>query len=135
MNRSDYTDDHDDNWAAICYRGAVASAIRGKRGQAFLKELRDALDAMEKKELIADKFEADGSFCALGVIAHKRKLNMKTLDVGDPDRVGDDFGIASSLAREIMYINDDACPVYGKESPEQRWRTVRAWVEQNIIND
>ncbi|ENQ7660184.1 hypothetical protein ACEQOL_006537 [Pseudomonas aeruginosa] len=41
MSRSGYCDDLD-NWSLICWRGAVSSAIKGKRGQAFLIELREA---------------------------------------------------------------------------------------------
>ena len=46
MSRSGYSDDIDDNWAHIMWRGRVASSIRGKRGQAMLRELLAALDAM-----------------------------------------------------------------------------------------
>ena len=45
MSRSGYSDDCD-TWPLICWRGAVASALRGRRGQQFLIELRDALDAI-----------------------------------------------------------------------------------------
>lgn len=37
MSRSGYTDE-DDIWAMIRWRGAVTSAIRGKRGQQALRE-------------------------------------------------------------------------------------------------
>jgi hypothetical protein len=37
MSRSGYSDDLE-NWSLIRWRGAVASAIRGRRGQAFLRE-------------------------------------------------------------------------------------------------
>lgn len=54
MSRSGYSDDYDgDNWDLIRWRGAVTSAIRGKRGQAFLREALAALDAMPEKQLIA----------------------------------------------------------------------------------
>lgn len=42
MSRSGYTDDCDDQWALIRWRGAVNSAIKGKRGQ---QALRGRLDA------------------------------------------------------------------------------------------
>lgn len=44
----------------IRWRGAVASAIRGKRGQAFLREMLAALDAMPEKRLIAGSLVFDG---------------------------------------------------------------------------
>jgi hypothetical protein len=43
MSRSGYVDDVDQKDLAM-YRGAVASAIRGKRGQALLREMREAMD-------------------------------------------------------------------------------------------
>jgi hypothetical protein len=65
MSRSGYSyDDDDDNWSLIKYRGAVASAIRGKRGQALLRAVLAALDAMPEKRLIADDlvFQGDPEF-------------------------------------------------------------------------
>lgn len=58
MSRSGYTDDGWDDesaqWAAIRYAGALKSAVRGKKGQAFLRELLAALDAMPVKRLIRE---------------------------------------------------------------------------------
>ena len=66
MSRSGYSDDCD-TWPLICWRGAVASALRGKRGQQFLIELRDALDAMPEKRLIAEQLQdGTGCHCTLG---------------------------------------------------------------------
>ena len=55
MSRHGYADDlaDDDPLAYGQWRGRVASAIRGRRGQAFLREMRAALDAMPDKRLIA----------------------------------------------------------------------------------
>ena len=47
MSRSGYSDDDEDGRLAM-WRGAVQSAIRGKRGQAALRELLTALDAMRQ---------------------------------------------------------------------------------------
>lgn len=45
MSRSGYCDDGDyGQWEMIMWRGAVTSAFRGKRGQAFLKEMLDSRD-------------------------------------------------------------------------------------------
>jgi len=60
MSRSGYVDDMSDEWAAIRYRGAVSSAVRGKRGQAFLREMLAALDAMPEKRLAAGALVFDG---------------------------------------------------------------------------
>lgn len=48
MSRSEYSENLD-SWSLIRWRGQVVSAIRGKRGQAFLRELVDALEAMPEK--------------------------------------------------------------------------------------
>jgi len=60
LSRSGYSDDYDDERMAALYRGAVASSMRGKRGQAFLREMIEALDAMPEKRLIADSLRVDG---------------------------------------------------------------------------
>ena len=129
MSRSGYSEGCD-GWELICWRGAVASAIRGTRGQALLREMRDALDAMETKELIYGELEAEGQHCALGVVGAKRGMDLAKIDSYDPFSVGEAFGIARALAAEISFINDDG---YGwRSTPAQRWANVRAWVESQI---
>ncbi len=51
--RSGYSDCLDDSVLAM-YRGQVASAIRGRRGQVFMHDLVRSLDAMERKALVED---------------------------------------------------------------------------------
>ena len=51
MSRSGYTDDCEN---LEMWRGAVRQAIRGKRGQAFLREMLLALDEMSNHRLIQD---------------------------------------------------------------------------------
>ena len=53
MSRSGYSDEGS-SWDTIRWRGAVAAALRGKRGQQVLAEILAALDAMPEKELIAE---------------------------------------------------------------------------------
>jgi hypothetical protein len=129
MSRSGYIDDCE-NWSLICWRGAVTSAIKGKRGQAFLLELRDALDAMPEKRLVADVLQADGQFCTIGVLGAKRGIDMVALDPDDREEVAQAFGIAPALAAEIVFMNDEGS--WDKETPEQRWKRMRKWVEENI---
>jgi hypothetical protein len=127
MSRSGYSCDYD-NWAAICWRGAVKSSIRGKRGQSFLKELLSALDAMPEKSLIAEELEVSGEVCALGSIGKARGIDMSKIDPEDHYQVAGAFGIAEALAREIMYENDE----HG-HTPESRWRHVHDWVSKQIV--
>ncbi len=144
MSRSGYCDDIEDNWRHICWRGAVASAIKGKRGQAMLIELRDALDAMPNKRLVADELQADGEFCTLGVLGAKRGIDMTDIDPGCAETVASVFGIADAMAREIVYENDEyggslqwvnGVHKYAPETPEHRWQRMRAWVDKQIIRE
>ena len=109
MSRSGYSDDiwEDDNRGWL-YRGAVKSAFQGRRGQAFLKELLAALDALPVKELVAWELEKDGAVCALGAVGKARGIDMSQLDPEDPDTVAGTFGIARAMACEIVYENDEA---------------------------
>jgi hypothetical protein len=129
MSRSGYNDDYG-GWDLICWRGAVKSALRGKRGQAFLIELRDALDAMPGKRLIADSLVAEGEFCTIGVIGAKRGMDMAVLDPDDRDAVGEAFGISPAMASEIVFMSDEGS--WKAETAEQRWVRMRDWVESNI---
>lgn len=133
MSRSGYNDDGDDNWGMICWRGAVTSAIKGKRGQAFLTELRDTLDAMPEKSLIAHSLEreTDGAVCAIGAVGRARGIIMDDINPEEWDTVASKFGISNALVREIVYENDEA-DYWGNWTPEKRWQHMRAWVERHI---
>jgi hypothetical protein len=130
MSRSDYVDDMDDQWAHIRWRGAVASAIRGKRGQALLSEMLAAMDALPEKKLVSSALEAEGQYCALGTVGAKRGLDMKAIDPEDYTTVARAFDIAEPLAREVAFMNDEAA--YYNETPEQRFERMRRWVSSLI---
>lgn len=89
------------------WRGAMSSAINGKRGQAFLQEMLDALDALHEKELVVSDLERDGAVCALGSVGRLRGINMQAIDPTDRDSVAQVFGIAPAMAAEIVYMNDE----------------------------
>jgi hypothetical protein len=156
MSRSGYSDDCD-GWALIRWRGAVASAIRGQRGQAALKEIAQALDAMPEKWLASGSLQtADGEFCTLGALGRQRSLDMTSIDADDRQCVAKAFGIAEALAAEIMFLNDEHVDdarcvnveVFGPLRPweprmrvrqlrdpiagERRWRFMRNWVSKQI---
>jgi hypothetical protein len=134
MSRSGYSDDID-NWQAICWRGAVASATKGRRGQAFFKELLEALDNMPVKRLITDELEVEGGYCTLGVIGKSRGIDMKNIDPEDPAQVSKNFDIAEALAQEIVFMNDEHDGYFREESPEKRWERMRKWVDSQITNN
>lgn len=164
MSRSGYSDDHDDPLALGRWRQAVKRAIEGKRGQALLRELAAALDAMPEKRLASGSFATpEGEFCTLGVLGAARGTKMDDLgdeDDCDPEEVGRRFGIASAMAAEIMFLNDEhvddwkwiaveICgpvrphwPDWGRhtksvsvpntQAAEQRWAYMRNWVQEQL---
>ena len=157
MSRSGYSDDCD-NWALIRWRGAVESAIRGKRGQATLRDLVDALDALPEQRLAADSLvTADGDYCALGAIGRARGMDMAPIDPEDRQAVARAFGVSGALAAEIMFLNDESAsderhpinfvvcgPMRKWENHTQlrwetnpnagriRWGQMRAWAVANL---
>ncbi len=127
MSRSGYSDDCEH---LAMWRGQVASAIRGKRGQAFLREMLEALDALPEKRLIADNLiDSGGGVCAIGSVGLRRGVDMSTLDPQDQETIAHKFGIARQLAAEIAYENDEAG---WNDTPEKRFERVRAWVIDQI---
>lgn len=129
MSRSGYSDYCDSSWSLIMWRGRVASATRGKRGQKLLKDLAAALDEMPVKELIENELKTgDGSVCALGALGAKRGLDLESIDPEDYDSVAKVFDIAAPLAQEIVYMNDE----FYSESPQERWARMRKWIGELI---
>ena len=160
MSRAGYTEDCDNNWNLIRWRGAVASAIRGRRGQAFLREMLAALDALPEKRLIAGDLVFDGQgdwwegqiivggdqlvtdrgeiviigeVCAMGAVGRARQLVMSEVDPHDAESVADFFGISGALAKEIAWVNDEDYAYCELNTPEARFRRVRAWVVKHLI--
>ena len=127
MSRSGYSD-AGENYGL--WRGIVASAIRGKRGQKLFIDLAQALDEMPEKKLISNSLKTeDGSFCILGVLGEKRGIDLKKINPEDAERVAKEFDIATPLAQEIVYMNDEySCDI----SPEDRWTVMRKWVSKQI---
>lgn len=136
MSRSGYSDDCDDNWSLIRWRGAVRSAMCGRRGQAFLRDMLASLDALPARRLIRSEFRREnGEVCALGAVAARRGVDVSGIDPDDDrarDYIAPLLGIAPALAAEIMYENDLDWSWMDTETPEQRFDRVRRWVEGNI---
>ena len=133
MSRSGYSDSINDVLAAGRWRAQVKSAISGKRGQSFLRELASAMDAMPVKELIKHELiDEDGSCCAIGVVCKSRGVDFASIDVSDNWAVGELVGIAHQMAAEIEYLNDECCERY--ETPKECWLRMRKWVQAKIVN-
>ena len=124
MSRSNYVDD----CAYIeLYRNAVERALRGKRGQLFLREMAGAMDAMPRKILIRGELvDGDGNCCAIGSVCLSRGMETDSIDYECPDSVGKSMGISWSMAAEIEFMNDEWIET---ESPEGRWERMRNWIQ------
>jgi hypothetical protein len=135
MSRSGYSDDCEN---LGLWRAAVTRAIRGNRGQAFLREMAAAMDSMPVKELIAERLVDDvGRACAIGTVCQARGLDTSNVDYDDPHSVAKAVGIAMAMAAEIEYVNDECAPYHWQdktepETPAGRWQRVRKWVSENI---
>lgn len=138
MGRHGYTDDLEQRDLAM-WRGKVASAIRGKRGQKMLRELRDALDSMPAKRLVSRQLQsAQGEACALGRLAQVRGKDLtEYADAEECDlqelngELAEMFDVAECLVQEVEYENDEG----GSGTPEKRWEWMRKWVERHIRNE
>ena len=157
MSRSGYSDDYgdDDPLALGRYRAMVASATRGKRGQALLKDILIGMNGMPVKRLIKEELEqSDGAVCAIGAAGKLRGVDMSGLDPEDAETVAGRFNIADCLAREIVWMNDesgwsgeyvfvDGVDYWGhrgihkrmrKETPEECFDRMRKWVRAQITD-
>jgi|SRR5579871_446217 len=131
MSRSGYSDDCE-QWDLIRWRGAVKSAIKGRRGQAFLKEMLAALDALPVKALVAHEIEDGDAVCAIGAVGKARGVDMSKIDPEDRATVAGKFGIAEALAAEIVFMNDEWEGYWKEETPEARFTRMRAWIGSQI---
>jgi hypothetical protein len=132
MSRSGYSDDMDDQWQFIRWRGAVASAFRGKRGVSFLTEMLAAMDALPEKRLITDELDQGGAVCAIGSVGKARGMDMGKMDPHEPETVAAKFGIAHAMASEIVWMNDEVGS--HRETPEERFIRMRKWIKDEIWN-
>lgn len=157
MSRSGYSDDCG-SWALIRWRGAVTQAIRGQRGQAVLRELVQALDALPEQHLASGSLVTDeGEYCALGALGRARGMDLAPIDPDDRPAVAEAFDVAEALAAEVMYLNDEGVideqrainfevcgPMRRWESHTKlrwvtnpnagriRWEQMRAWAVANL---
>lgn len=130
MSRSGYVDDlaSDEPLQYGRWRGRVASAIRGARGQKFLKDTLAALDAMPDKRLIDADLINEDQVCTLGAALLARGIGPDSFDPRDHEGIGAALNIAPCLVQEIEYMNDEAAPY----DPEERWQWMRRAVQKLI---
>lgn len=146
---SRFDDDYEEDFPnqAALWRANVERAIKGKRGQAFLKELEEALLALPEKKLIEGRVCEMGKVCAMGALALKRRMSTGE-KIEDALRwLGDEapmesyayetaafmekhFKVLQCLSFEVAYTNDERRQKDPTE--EARYEKVLAWVRENI---
>lgn len=141
MSRSGWSEDwepdsREDQWAWIRMRGAVNSAVKGKKGQAFLKDALEALEALPEKKLIKGEFVTpQGEVCLMGAVCLKRGIDVSNVDPDDDNHhkyVSELLGIAESLVQEVEFENDQAL---GYVTPEHRYNYMHSWITQRLVNE
>ena len=154
--RLNYSDEEDfpgqfEIWQANCRR-----SIRGKKGQAELREFEKALLALPEKRLIKDALRDEHSgVCAIGCYARHKGLDLSKFDPEDEsDAVGVAAGMPRLVAWEVVALNDitldtvwevadgppqpgygiykGGVPLVRDMTPEERYERVLAWVREHI---
>lgn len=121
MGRTSWTEfDGEDSREHALFQGRLSRSLRGKAGQAALRELEAALVAMPEPELYSGVFaQPSGEVCALGALAVAKKVaagvsRAEALAVCadvDPDlseEVGEDLGFPRLVAQAVVWENDEA---------------------------
>jgi hypothetical protein len=164
VSRSCYSDDYGDDFPGQLelYRANVARSIAGARGQARLRELRDALLAMPEKKLAAALFAPpSGEACALGAWAKRHVQDADAVahfdgDDNDTAELLKGYGWPRLVVMDLVYENDRDRYVYEHhegphrlasaysyksewpvlrarpETDEERYQRVLAWVTEHI---
>lgn len=110
------------------FNWGCTGTLHGKRGQAFLREILKALNAMPKKELIDWYLEQPEGVSALGCVGKVRGLDMSNIVFRNYDILAEVFEIPAPLIAKVMYENDKEDVTY-----EDRWLRMRAWLKSQIV--
>lgn len=113
----------------------IASARRGKRGQAFLRKALAALDQMEDKRLAGGTFGVSGGcMCIMSSIATEtgKAAAIEGYDkyCGEVvcQRLARGFDVAHVLIQDLVWQNDEIAP----SDPVARWVFMRGEIERAI---
>lgn len=147
MSRISYSDEEDypgqfDLWQANCDR-----SIEGKKGQAALRELEQALLELPEKKLIGHKLQDEGGgVCAIGAVVKHRGASVKTTPE-DVEEVGIELGFPRMVAWKVVCLNDievdgryeqqlDGRHKFIEVTDEERYcqvlSQVQKWIKRNL---
>jgi hypothetical protein len=121
-------------------QGWLRSAIRGQRGQRFLRDLVAALDALPTPELSSGALEdpETGCCCAFGAVLRFRGAENVPLwfhpEEEDmmPDSLAEPFDVSKTLAWAVVQANEEMCSSNTEQDRRRRWAEVRAWAVCNL---
>lgn len=131
---------------------AYGRAVKSKRGQAFLKEMKTALEVIPNHRLISSSWCEESGVCALGAVAVKREVDatgqaweetkatlIPVFGQGETDDLRrssefavDEFGVQRTIAWEVAQENDGGV---GNETSADRWQRMYDFVNSMIIQD
>jgi methionyl-tRNA synthetase len=112
MGRSGYSEDcYDDSNVCFLWPSIVQRAASGQRGQAFLREMLAAMDAMPDKKLIADELATEVAASVAGIIVELEQCRLQSALIG----------ITALVTRVNQYI-DQTAPFKLAKDPGQSER-------------
>jgi len=109
-------DDEEDQRRYALQAANLARQIKGKRGQAFLRELLTALEALPEKVLIEGHVSEDGMVCTFGALALKRRT-----DAGEPRE-----SVLADLESVVVHLHDE-----NGDEPED-YEPMWEWAEREL---
>jgi len=149
--RLTFNEDEDFNNQSLLWEANQERCIRGRKGQAALRELEAALLALPEKRLITDELEnARGDVCAIGALVRfKGKENPMigdsfggaednlTINADEIERatidLAQELGVPRLVALAVVRENDEDHYYYPATiTPEQRYERMLKWVQQAL---
>jgi hypothetical protein len=134
MSRRGISDEEEYPGQFGLWEGNCRRSIKGKAGQAALRELEAALLALPEKRLIVGELEnAAGEVCALGALKrYKGVEEVKADPEWEMEEVGVELGMPRLVAWQVVYVNDEGVDWRSLASPEERYEKVLAWVRTQL---
>lgn len=108
-------------------------ALKGKKGRAALKELKDILAEMLDKRLESGYLQVDGIACLVGAYAKAKGFELPEAgNYWDTIKIGQLAGLSKPLTEYFILMNDDYWENY---TPEERYTTAVKWVDLELVDD
>lgn len=142
VQEGDYDWDEWANLHAGRWERNLRATLKGKKGQAALRELEAALLAMPDKRLVRGTFYEVDEYgneecCVLGALASYRGEEVAAWLNDADDASAEDtahwaskkLGMTFTMAYQLVWMNDED---YMLKTPEERWERMLRWVRERI---